>query len=130
MKRLMYMSQQLTMTIRYNNTKGMRFTIDVKLKEDSSILVLIELTSTKSPALAKKKFMIPYRHSGIIPPFNFNSLEEGIRNLLDIMYKESNIAEFKQEDMVECIDILMMQEAPVDDINLQDEYDVIMNSDV
>nr|ALF39544.1 C1 protein [Tomato yellow leaf curl Vietnam betasatellite]ALF39545.1 C1 protein [Tomato yellow leaf curl Vietnam betasatellite] len=118
------------MTIKYNNKKGMEFIIDVRLNEDSSILVLIELISTKSPALAKKKFMIPYRHSGIIPPFNFNSLEEGIKDLLDIMYKESTIREFKQEQMIETVDILMMHEAPVDDINLEDEYDVFMNTNV
>ncbi|ABG26124.1 C1 protein [Tomato leaf curl Vietnam virus satellite DNA beta VRQ] len=118
------------MTIKYNNKKGMEFIINVRLNEDSSILVLIELISTKSPALAKKKFMIPYRHSGIIPPFNFNGLEEGIKNLLDVMYKESTITEFKQEDMIETIDIMMMHDAPVDDINIGDEYDVFMNTNV
>nr|WNV36337.1 C1 protein [Tobacco curly shoot betasatellite] len=112
------------MTIKYNNKKGMEFIIDVKLKEDNSIVVQIELISTKSPALAKKVYMIPYGHSGIIPPFNFNNLEEGIRNLLCIMYEESTIKDFKQEDMVETIDILMMQEAAVEDIEIDNEYDI------
>nr|ADB43319.1 C1 protein [Tomato leaf curl China betasatellite] len=118
------------MTITYNNRKGMEFIIDVKLQEDTSFLVQIELTSTKSPALTKKKFMIPYRHQGIIPPIDFNSLEEGIKHCLKIMYKESTIWEFKQEDMVQIIDILMMEEAPVEDIDVGDEYDVFMNSSV
>nr|ABB69058.1 C1 protein [Tomato leaf curl China betasatellite]ABJ99723.1 C1 protein [Tomato leaf curl China betasatellite]ADB43284.1 C1 protein [Tomato leaf curl China betasatellite]ADB43285.1 C1 protein [Tomato leaf curl China betasatellite]ADB43286.1 C1 protein [Tomato leaf curl China betasatellite] len=118
------------MTIKYNNTKGLEFIIDVKLEEDSSFLVQIELSSTRSPALAKKKFMIPYRHQGIIPPIDFNSLEEGIKHCLKIMYKESTVWEFKQEDMVQVIDILMMEEAPVEDIDVGDEYDVFMNSSV
>ncbi|ABG26126.1 C1 protein [Betasatellite alternantherae] len=112
------------MTIKYNNKKGMEFIINVKLKEDNSIVVQIELISTKSPALAKKIYTISYAHSGIIPPFNFNNLEEGIRNLLRIMYKESTIRDFKQEDMVQTIDILMMQEAAVEDIEIEDEYGI------
>ncbi|CAD13345.1 putative C1 protein [Tobacco curly shoot betasatellite] len=112
------------MTIKYNNKKGMEFIVDVKLKEDNSIVVQIELISTKSPALAKRKYIIPYGHSGIIPPFNFNNLEEGIRNLLRIMYNESTIRDFKQEDMVQTIDILMMQEAAVEDIDVEEDYDI------
>nr|QMU92348.1 beta C1 [Papaya leaf curl betasatellite]QMU92349.1 beta C1 [Papaya leaf curl betasatellite] len=115
------------MTIKYNNKRGMEFTIDVKINEDNSILVQIELFSTQSPALAKKTFMIPYGHDGIIPPFNFNALEEGIQNLLQIMYKDSDIGEFRQEDMVETIDLLMMEEAPLVDIRIGDEYDVCTN---
>ncbi|CEO91863.1 betaC1 protein [Tomato leaf curl Pakistan betasatellite] len=115
------------MTIKYNNQKGMKFIIDVRLKEDNSILVQIQLFSTGSPALTTKKFMIPYGHDGIIPPFDFNALEEGIHNMLARMYKESTIWEFKQEDMVEGIDMLMMEEAPLVDIRIGDEYDVCTN---
>ncbi|AWC14994.1 betaC1 protein [Codiaeum leaf curl betasatellite] len=118
------------MTIKYNNQKGMKFIIDVRLKTDNSILVQIQLFSTGSPSLTTKKFMIPYGHSGIIPPFNFNNLEEGIQNMLALMYKESTIGEFKQEDMVEGIDMLMMEEAPVIDINVMDAYDVFTHSSV
>nr|AOA49812.1 BC1 [Ageratum leaf curl betasatellite]ATG34087.1 beta C1 protein [Ageratum leaf curl betasatellite] len=119
-----------TLTIQCNNTKGMEFTIDVKLKEDNSIIVQIELCSTRSPTLAKKMFMIPYGHDGIIPPFDFNNLEEGIRNILKFMYKDSHIGDFRQEDMVETIDMLMMQEAPVIDIRIGDDYDICTNATV
>ncbi len=61
---------------------------------------------------------------------DFNALEEGIRNIIDLMYKESTIQEFKQEDMVQTIDLLMMHEAPVVDIDVMDEYDVCTNSSV
>nr|QPN01223.1 C1 protein [Tomato leaf curl Bangladesh betasatellite] len=115
------------MTIKYNNTKGMEFTIDVKLKEDNSIMVQIALCSTRSPAMAKKTFLITYGHDGIIQPFDFNNIEEGIHNLLRFMYKDSHVREFRQEDMVEAIDILMMHEAPVVDIRIWDDYDVCTN---
>nr|WEG85247.1 beta C1 protein [Chili leaf curl betasatellite] len=115
------------MTIKYTNEKGMVFTINVKINEDNSILVRIDLSSTRSPALAKKTFMIPYGHDGIIQPFDFNSLEEGIHNVLKVMYKDSRIWEFRQEDMVEAIDLMMMHEAPLVDIRIGDEYDVRTN---
>ncbi|AEA76865.1 C1 protein [Tomato leaf curl Bangladesh betasatellite [India/Kanpur/Chilli/2008]] len=112
------------MTIKYNNGNGMEFTIDVKINEDNSILVRIQLFSTSSPALAKKTLMIPYGHDGIIPPFDFNNLEEGIHNILKVMYRDSHVGEFRQEDMVEAIDIMMLHEAPLVDIRIGDEYDV------
>nr|ALQ43538.1 BetaC1 [Tomato leaf curl Bangladesh betasatellite] len=117
----------MQMTIKYNNGKGMEFGINVKISEDNSILVQIELCSTRSPALAKKTFMIPYGHNGIIQPFDFNNLEEGIHNILRVMYEDSHIGEFRQEEMVETIDILMMNEAPLVDIRIGDEYDVCTN---
>nr|SCA59512.1 betaC1 protein [Papaya leaf curl betasatellite] len=115
------------MTIKYVNQKGLVFIINVTLRGDESIKVYIQLTSTRSPALVKKKFMLPYKHDGIIPPFDFNNLEEGIKNILAIMYRDSSFDEFKQEDMTEIIDILMMHEAPVFDIKIFDEYGVCTN---
>nr|AGA60238.1 C1 [Papaya leaf curl betasatellite] len=117
----------MQMTIKYNNGKGMVFGINVNISEDNSILVRIELCSKRSPALAKKTFMIPYGHNGIIQPFDFNNLEEGIHNILRVMYEDSHIGEFRQEDMVETIDILMMNEAPLVDIRIGDEYNVCTN---
>ncbi|ACB46961.1 C1 protein [Croton yellow vein mosaic betasatellite[India:Barrackpore2:2008]] len=110
------------MTIIYQNETGLKFIIDVKLKSNNSFNVIIQLFSTRSPALIKNKFIIPYGHEGIIAPFDFNNLEEGIKNILAIMYKMASFDEFKQEDMIELIDILMMHEAPVDDIHIDDEY--------
>ncbi|ANS14380.1 c1 [Papaya leaf curl betasatellite] len=115
------------MTIKYMNQKGLVFIIDVRLRGDESIIVHIKLSSTRSPVLVKKKFTIPYGHDGIIPPFDFNSLEEGIKNILALMYREASFDEFKQEDMTEVVDILMMQEAPVVDIRIVDDYDVCTN---
>nr|QBY26606.1 beta C1 protein [Tomato leaf curl betasatellite] len=115
------------MPIKYNNRKGMEFTIDVRIKDDNSILVQIGLCSTRSPAMAKKKFLFTYGHDGIIPPLDFNNIEEGIHNMLRITYKDFHVREFRQEDMIEATDILMMQEAPVVDIRIWDEYDVCTN---
>ncbi|CAD65758.1 C1 protein [Tomato leaf curl betasatellite] len=112
------------MTIKYNNNKGMKFIVDVKLMQEDKISVQIQIFSTQSASLARKKLMIPYSHAGIITPFDFNSLEEGVTNIIKIMYKDSPIGEFKQEDMIEIVDIFMMQEAPVININVSDEYDV------
>nr|BAC55600.1 C1 [Tomato leaf curl deltasatellite] len=112
------------MTISYSNNKGISFIIQVRLSSEIQITVELEMFSTRSPALVKHKFSIPYGHNGIIPPFNFNALEEGIKNLLRIMYKDSSIEEIKAEDMVEIMDMMMQQEAPVIDIQVNDEYRV------
>nr|QCE30486.1 C1 protein [Synedrella yellow vein betasatellite] len=118
------------MTIKYNNKKGMEFIADVKLMKEDKISVQIQVFSTQSASLAKKTFMIPCGHAGIIPPFDFNSLEEGLTNIIKIMYKETTDRKFKKEDMIEIVDILMMQEAPVIDINVSDEYEVYSNVSV
>nr|QCE30479.1 C1 protein [Papaya leaf curl virus] len=112
------------MTIVYQNETGWKFIIDVRLKSNNSFNVIIKLFSTRSPVLVKNQFLIPYGHKGIIPPFDFNNLEEGIKNILAIMNKMSSFDEFKEEDMTDLIDILMMHEAPVNDLHIEDEYDV------
>ncbi|UYO78046.1 C1 [Physalis minima leaf curl betsatellite] len=117
----------MQMAIKYNNGNGMEFTIDVMINEDNTILFRIQLFSTRSPALAKKTFRIPYGHDGIIPPLDGNYPEEGIPNTLKVMYRDLAIQEFRQEDMVKAIDIMMMHEAPLVDIGIGDEYDVCTN---
>nr|WDE40493.1 betaC1 protein [Sida yellow mosaic China satellite DNA beta] len=112
------------MTIRYTTTKGLSFIINVRLKSDREISTEIQFFSTRTPFLQQQHFRIPYTHQGIITPFDFNALEEGIKNLLRLMYRDSPQADFRYEDMIEAIDILMMQEAPVLDINLGEEYQV------
>nr|AIO11235.1 beta C1 protein [Andrographis yellow vein leaf curl betasatellite] len=110
------------MTITYKDQGGMEFIIDVMSRGDNSIIVRIELISTRSPVLLRAKTRIPYSHTGVMIPFNFNELEEGIRNTLDLMYQESPIQDFKQEDMVEAIDILLMHEAHVLGLDVDENY--------
>ncbi|ABP57433.1 C1 protein [Tomato leaf curl Joydebpur betasatellite] len=126
----MFHLTKLLMTRKYDNKNGMEFTINVKLMNDNSIMVHVDLVSTRSPALAKAKFRIPYGHHGFTGPFDFNNIEEGICHLLRIMYKDSTIWEFRREDMVEGIDILMMNEAPVVNIDLMGEYDMGINAHI
>ncbi|AYF57946.1 C1 protein [Tomato leaf curl Joydebpur betasatellite 2] len=126
----MFKLTELIMTIKYDNRNGMEFTVNVKLTNDTSIMVHVDLTSTRSPALAKAKFRIPYGHHGFIGPFDFNSIEEGICHLLKLIYKDSTIREFRREDMVESIDMLMMTEAPVVNIDVIGEYDMDINAHV
>nr|UCR73953.1 C1 protein [Tomato leaf curl Patna betasatellite] len=120
----MFRPIELTMTITYDNKRGMEFTVNVRLSNNYSIIVQVDLVSTRSPALAKTKFLIPYGHHGFTGPFDFNRLEERVCQLLKVMYKDKHTGEFRQEDMVETIDILMMHEAPVIDINIHDLYSV------
>ncbi|AHB33494.1 beta C1 [Hedyotis yellow mosaic betasatellite] len=118
------------MTIKYKNNYGLSFIINVLLRSEREVSVEIDLFSTKTPFLHKQKYRIPYGHQGIIPPFDFNNLEEGIRDLLDLMYQESPPQEFKHEDMVEAIDILMMTEARVIDISLDEKFTISSSSTV
>nr|AEY78285.1 C1 protein [Chili leaf curl betasatellite] len=116
-----------TMTITYTNQKSLVFIINVKLRGADSIIVHIRLFATRSPVLVKRQFSIPYGHDGIVPPFDFNTLEEGIQNMLHIMYRDTTFDEFRHEDMTELVDILIMNEAPVINIHVFDEYDVCTN---
>ncbi|AFM77727.1 pathogenesis related protein [French bean leaf curl betasatellite-Kanpur] len=106
------------MTIRYTNSKGLRFVIKVGLHGDKYVMVRIDFFSTRAPTLIKRKFTIPYGHDGIIPPFDFNGIEQEIEGMIDLLYKDATYERFKQEEMVEMIDLLMMQEANVENINL------------
>nr|ADO20902.1 C1 [Tomato leaf curl Patna betasatellite] len=126
----MFRPIELTMTIKYDNKRGMEFTVNMRLRNDNSIIIQVDLVSTRSPALAKTKFLIPYGHHGFTGPFDFNSLEERICQLLNVMYKDSTVGEFKQEDMIGTIDILMMEEAPVIDIHVDEMYNVYTSASV
>ncbi|AID50185.1 beta C1 protein [Papaya leaf curl China betasatellite [China:Hainan:2014]] len=112
------------MTIRYTNNKGLRFKIDVTLQGPKFVMVNIIMFSTRAPALIRKKFSIPYGHDGIIIPFDFNELETGIEAMIDTLYKDATYEQFRTEEMVEMIDILMMHDARVVGINLDVAYDV------
>ncbi|CAJ21290.1 C1 protein [Malvastrum leaf curl betasatellite] len=112
------------MTIKYTTRKGLSFIINVRLEPHREVSTEIQFYSTKTPFLQKQYFRIPYTHQGIITPFNFNALEEGIKNLIHIMYTDSHHEDFRYEDLIEAIDILMMHEAPVLHINLGEEYQV------
>ncbi|ADO95332.1 C1 protein [Papaya leaf curl betasatellite-Panipat 6 [India:Panipat:Papaya:2008]] len=115
------------MTIRYTNSNGLRFIIKVRLHGTKFVMVEIEFFSTRAPALIKRKFKIPYGHDGIIAPFDFNGLEEGIQGMIDLLYKDATYAKVKHEELVEMVDLLMMQEANVENINLDVAYDVSNN---
>nr|SIP63040.1 betaC1 protein [Croton yellow vein mosaic betasatellite] len=110
------------MTIIYQNETGLKFIIDVRLKSNNSFHVIIQIFFTRSPVLVKNKLIIPYAHEGIIPPFNSRNLEEGTKTILTIIYRMASLDEFREEDMTEIIDILMIHEAPVNDIHIDDEY--------
>nr|SIP63037.1 betaC1 protein [Croton yellow vein mosaic betasatellite] len=110
------------MTIIYQNETGLKFIIDVRLKSNNSFHVIIQLFSTRSPVLVKNKFIIPYGHEGIIPPFNFSNLEEGIKNILTIMYRMASFDEFMGAQRTAIKYIQIKEESPVNDIHIDDEY--------
>nr|WMV94288.1 putative C1 protein [Rhynchosia yellow mosaic betasatellite] len=115
------------MMIPYTNIKGLGFIIKVRLQGPKFVMVNVDFFSTRAPALIKKRFRIPYGHDGIIPPFDFNGLELGIQGMIDLLYKDATLEKFKEEEMIEMIDILMMQDANVEAINLDVDFDVSRN---
>ncbi|APW35717.1 betaC1 [Pea leaf distortion betasatellite] len=116
------------MTIEYRNNKGLGFIIDVRRQGAKFVMVKIRFSSTRSPALIKRRINIPYGHDGIIIPFDFNGLETGIRDMIETLFKDTAMEEFRVEEMIEMIDLLMMQDANVENINLDVEYDVTNNT--
>nr|ANC48018.1 C1 protein [Tomato leaf curl betasatellite] len=118
------------MTIHYTNTRGLKFIIEVRLQGPKFVMVKVQFFSTRAPAMIKRRFNIPYGHNGIILPFDFNGLETGIRDMIEYLYKDAHYEQFKQEELVEMIDILMMQDANVMDINVDVAFDVTQNATI
>nr|QID21124.1 beta C1 [Tomato leaf curl betasatellite] len=94
------------MTIVYNNGNGIKFIIDVRLQQ--FIRVQVQVYSTNQPVLTGIRCNIPYTYVQMVPPFDFNGTEELVRDRKGLMYVNSDISNFKQEEMIETIDILMM----------------------
>ncbi|BAF75929.1 betaC1 protein [Tomato yellow dwarf disease associated satellite DNA beta-[Kochi]] len=94
------------MTITYNNGKGIKFIVDVRLHQ--LLKVIVQVYSTNKPVLTGFKCHIPYTYVQMVPPFDFNGAEELIRETLELMYEDSDISNFKQEEMIDSIDMVMM----------------------
>ncbi|BAG12169.1 putative C1 protein [Eupatorium yellow vein mosaic betasatellite] len=95
------------MTITYNNGWGLKFTIDVRLQP--TLRVMVKVFSTNQPVMACFNCTIPYTYVEMVPPLDFNGTEEAIKNRLEIMYHDSNIFDFKEEEMLDTIDALMLE---------------------
>nr|AGO64143.1 beta C1 protein [Honeysuckle yellow vein mosaic betasatellite]APC93974.1 beta C1 protein [Tomato leaf curl betasatellite] len=94
------------MTIVYNNGNGIKFIIDVRLQQ--FIRVQVQVYSTNQPVLTGIRCNIPYTYVQMVPPFDFNGTEELVRDTLELMYDDSDISNFKQEEMIDSIDMVMM----------------------
>ncbi|BAF64265.1 putative betaC1 protein [Honeysuckle yellow vein mosaic disease associated satellite DNA beta] len=110
------------MTITYDNGKGIKFIVDVRLHQ--IIRVLVKVYSTNQPVLTGFKCDIPYTYAHMVLPFDFNGTEELIRDTLELMYDGSEFSNFKQEEMIDSIDMVMMHSLTHMGVDTVDRYDV------
>ncbi|BAF49382.1 C1 protein [Honeysuckle yellow vein beta-[Japan:Masuda:2003]] len=110
------------MTITYNNGRGIKFIIDVRPHQ--VIRVIVQVYSTNQPVLTGFKCDIPYTYVQMVPPFDFNGVEELIRDTLELMYDMSGISNFKQEEMIDSIDMVMMHWLSDMGVDTLDRYSV------
>ncbi|BAD23958.1 putative C1 protein [Honeysuckle yellow vein mosaic betasatellite] len=94
------------MTITYNNGRGIKFIIDVRLHQ--IIRVIVQVYSTNQPVLTGFKCNIPYTYVQMVPPFDFNGGRGAYQGHTGIWYDRSDISNFKQEEMIDSIDMVMM----------------------
>ncbi|BAF64266.1 putative betaC1 protein [Honeysuckle yellow vein mosaic disease associated satellite DNA beta-[Nara]] len=110
------------MTITYNNGKGIKFVIDVRLHQ--ILRVIVQVYSTNQPVLTGFRCDIPYIYVHMVPPFDFNGTEELIKDTLELMYDGSDISNFKQEEMIDSIDMVMMHWLTDMGVDTVDRYSV------
>ncbi|ABG26125.1 C1 protein [Lindernia anagallis yellow vein betasatellite] len=98
------------MTIRYQTSKNIHFTIDVHLK--NRVTVTIRLIYTRSPVMTAITYNIPYTAEENIPPPIITSERDGaedhIHHILYAIYDDVDIKDFKPEMMLDAVDIMMM----------------------
>ena len=114
------------MTIAYKNTKGVEFSIDVRLLEEA-VHCIIQVTATREPYLAKRKYTIPYAYDHIIPPFDFNGTEEEIKTALQNSYKNARYTKVREEDVVDIIDIVMAENVALQNMQIVEPYEIKRN---
>nr|ANN44525.1 C1 protein [Bhendi yellow vein mosaic betasatellite] len=95
---------------RFSKTReGIVFKVDVRLMQQQRISVHMQISSTKSPAISTKKFIIDYTYQQLHIPFDFNGLEGTITSTFKFHYWGSKAEEILEEDIIHMVDIIIIE---------------------
>ncbi|ADQ55884.1 C1 protein [Bhendi yellow vein India betasatellite [India:Guntur:OY163:2006]] len=95
---------------RFSKTReGIVFKVDVRLMQQQRISVQMQISSTRSPAISTKTFIIYYTYQQLHIPFDFNSLEGTITSTFKFHYWGSKAEEILEEDIIHMVDIIIIE---------------------
>nr|ALB26188.1 C1 [Okra enation leaf curl betasatellite] len=105
------------MTMFSTNREGIVVKVDVRLMHQQRLSVHMPISSTRSPAISTRTFIIAYTYQQLHIPFDFNGLEGTITSTIKFHYKGSKAEEILEEDIIDNVDIIIIENP---DINRKD----------
>ncbi|ALB26195.1 C1 [Ludwigia leaf distortion betasatellite 3] len=91
------------------NREGIVFKVDVRLMQQQRISVHMQISSTKSPAISTRTFIIDYTYQQLHIPFDFNGLEGTITSTFKFHYWGSKAEEILDEDIGHMVDRIIIE---------------------
>ncbi|AWB51936.1 beta C1 protein [Hibiscus vein enation betasatellite] len=110
------------MTRSGTNSKGVRFTVDVRIMDGMKLFIHIQLLSTRTPALIKYEGIVKYTYGDLHIPFDFNGFEGNIIANFLFAYHGANIEEIDIMDIVERLDIFVIENPEIIDMDVIEPY--------
>nr|AHX25684.1 C1 protein [Bhendi yellow vein betasatellite] len=104
-----YIRRTIKMTRFSKNREGIVFKVDVRLMQQQRISVQMQISSTRSPAISTKTFIIDYTYQQLHIPFDFNGLEGTITSTFKFHYWGSKAEEILEEDIIHMVDIIIIE---------------------
>nr|ALB26234.1 C1 [Okra leaf curl betasatellite] len=88
------------------NREGIVFKVDVRLMQQQRISVHMQISSTRSPAISTRTFIIDYTYQQLHIPFDFNGLEGTITSTFKFHYWGSKAGKILKENKKQKVHIL------------------------
>ncbi|ADQ55864.1 C1 protein [Bhendi yellow vein mosaic betasatellite [India:Raichur:OY56:2005]] len=89
--------------------QGMVFKVDVCLMQQQRISVHTQISSTNSPGISTKTFIIDYTYHQLHISFDFNAVEGTITSTYKFHYRGSKAEELLEEDIIHTVDIIIIE---------------------
>nr|AKE34117.1 C1 protein [Okra enation leaf curl betasatellite] len=102
-----YIRRTIKMTRFSKNREGIVFEVDVRLMQQQRISVHMQISSTKSPAISTKTFIIDYTYQQLHIPFDFNGLEGTITSTFKFHYWGSKAEEIQEQDILHMVESII-----------------------
>nr|UEN73566.1 coat protein [Bhendi yellow vein mosaic betasatellite] len=104
-----YIKRAIKMTRFSKNREGIVFKVDVRLMQQQRISVHMQISSTRSPAISTRTFIIDYTYQQLNIPFDFNGLEGTITSTFKFHYWGSKAEESSRRDLIHMVDIIIIE---------------------
>ncbi|ADQ55880.1 C1 protein [Bhendi yellow vein India betasatellite [India:Thadagan:OY156:2006]] len=103
------MKSTIKMTRFSKNREGIVLNVDARLMQQQRISVHRQISSTRSPAISTRTFIIDYTCQQLRVPFDFNGLEGTITSTFKFHCWGSKAEEILEEDIIHMVDIIIIE---------------------